>query len=237
MTCSSRPLALTRSLSLLAIGLVVILFGSIVFPAHAVSFTPGVHKGDSAYYSVRTDSPTYVVGGSVSKMNVLSVAGTNVSASFFSFYPDGGISPNQFSVDVFTGAIYNSSSNFFFVIAANLPGGSPIFDGWTVTLQGPNTITCGGVPRQAVGAQFFRNLQNVRLAWDQATGAMCGYTAADNRGTIFVSMINGTFWAPPAPPLDAFAVAAEISSAIGLPLLVIVLFVYFRRRRVRLKPS
>jgi hypothetical protein len=211
----------------------VILLGTLVLPGHALNYRPGVKAGDSAYYSV---SAGYTVGQPVSKMTVLGVTGTDVSASFFGFYPDGGL-PNGFSVDVFSGQTTNSTSNFFFVIAAGLKTGDPIFNNWNnITVAGQSGITCGGVPRPAVGAQFTRAGQIVRLAWDQATGAMCGYTSQDNRGVIFVNMMNGTFWAPVSTPIDTFAVAAEISSVIGLPLVVIVLFVYFRRRRARKGP-
>jgi len=212
--------------------LVVIMFGSLVLPGHALSYKPGVKAGDSAYYSV---SATYTVGQPVSRMSVLSVIGTNVSASFFGFYPDGGL-PNGFSIDVFSGQTTNSTSNFFFVIAAGLLTGDPIFNNWNITVAGQSNLTCGGVSRPAVGAQFTRTGQSIRLAWDQATGAMCGYTGQDNRGVLFVNMINSTFWTPVSAPIDTFAVAAEITSAIGLPLLVIVLFVYFRRRQARKGP-
>ena len=203
-------------------------------PGHALSYRPGVKKGDSAYYNV---SASYTVGQPVSKMNVLSVIGTNVSASFFGFYPDGGV-PTGFSIDVFTGQSYNFTSNFFFVIAAGLLPGDPIFNNWTnLTILGPTqTFPCGGVSRVQVGAQFTRWGQSVRLAWDQATGAMCGYTASDSSRFLNVIMINSTFWTLVSPPVDTFAVAAEITSVIGLPLLVIVLFVYFRRIRAR-KPK
>ena len=212
--------------------LVVTMFGSLVLPGHALSYKPGVKAGDSAYYSV---SATYTVGQPVSRMSVLSVIGTNVSASFFGFYPDGGL-PNGFSIDVFSGQTTNSTSNFFFVIAAGLLTGDPIFNNWNITVAGQSNLTCGGVSRPAVAAQFTRTGQSIRLAWDQATGAMCGYTGQDNRGVLFVNMINGTFWTPVSAPIDTFAVAAEITSAIGLPLLVIVLFVYFRRRQARKGP-
>ena len=220
----------TPRVMFLAAALVVMLSGTLVLPGHALSYRPGVKAGDSAYYSV---SATYTIGQPVSKMNVLSVTGTNVSASFFGFYPDGGLPSNGFSFDVFSGQSYNSTSNFFFVIAAGLLTGDPIFNNSNITIAGQSTITCGGVSRQAVGAQFTRAGQSARLAWDQVTGAMCGYTGSDNRGIVNVYMVNGTFWAPVSPPVDAFAVAAEISSAVGLPLVVIVLFVYFRRRRAR----
>lgn len=208
---------------------VATLIGTLVPPAHALSYRPGVKAGDIAYYSV---SATFTVGPPVTRMSVLSVTGTIVSASFFSFYPDGGV-PSGFSIDVFSGQSDNSTSNFFFVIASGLLKGDPIFNNWNITVAGQSTLSCGGVSRDAVGAEFTRAGQSIRLAWDQATGAMCGYTGSDNRGVLFVNMINSTFWTPISAPIDTYAVAAEISSAIGLPLLVIVLFVYFRRRRAR----
>ncbi|HEV2119773.1 MAG TPA: hypothetical protein VGS11_06695 [Candidatus Bathyarchaeia archaeon] len=223
-----------RSIPLIAALFVAILFGTLVLPSYASSYRPGVKVGDSAYYSVTT-IPAYPVGQSVTRMSVQSVTGTIVNASFFGFYPDGGV-PAGFSIDVFSGQSYNSTSNFFFVIASGLKSGDPIFNNWNITVAGQSDLSCGGVTRPAVGAQFTRAGQSVRLAWDQATGAMCGYTGQDNRGALYVNMINSTFWTPVQAPIDTFTVAAEISSVIGLPLVVIVLFVFFRRRRARKGP-
>ena len=167
-------------------------------------------------------------------MKVLSVSGTNVSASFVNFYPDGHISPS-FWIDVFSGQRYNLTSTFYFAISSGLQRGDHIFDGWSnATVTTEQNFTCGGVSRFTLGAEFFPAGRTVVIIWDQATGAMCYYRASGNQNgeTLVVNMINSTLWSKPTVA-DPFTVGAEISALVGLPLVAIILFVYFRRKRAR----
>jgi hypothetical protein len=164
-------------------------------------------------------------------MKVLSVSGTNVSASFSNFFPDGQVLPN-FWIDVFSGLGTNSSSNFFFATASGLRISDPIFNGWPITISGQQSLLCGGISRQVVSAQFFRNGESVAIIWDQNTGALCRYVVNNNRGgSLFLTLTNTTLWGPSAA-VDPYAIA-DIFAVAGLPLLGLVVFVYVRRKRHR----
>jgi len=208
----------------------VVLSASLVFPAMGVQYTPGLQAGESAFYSL-SGNYGYVLSEPVTQMKVLSVSGTNVSASFSNFFPDGHVSPS-FWIDVFSGLDTNSSSNFFFAAASGLRVSDPIFNGWPITISGQQSLLCGGVSRQAMSAQFFRNGESVTVIWDQSTGALCRYGANNNRGgSVFLTMTNSTLWGPSAA-VDPFVIA-DIFAVAGLPLLGLVVFVYVRRKRTR----
>jgi hypothetical protein len=170
-------------------------------------------------------------------MKVLSVTGTtNVTVSFVNFFPDGHISP-EFWIDVFTGARYNITSPFYFAVASGLKPGDPIFNGWTnVTMRGAQAFPCGGVSRSTVGTEYFPSYgADVRVIWDQSTGVLCSYSVTDLNGSgkaLQLNMVNSTIWNQPAA-VDPFTIGAEISVLFGLPLVVIILFVYYRRRRAK----
>ena len=185
----------------------------------------------SAFYSL-SGNYGYVLSEPVTQMKVLSVSGTNVSASFSNFFPDGQVSPN-FSIDVFSGWNGNSSSNFFFAAASGLQLSDPIFYGWSITINSQQSLQCGGVSRQVVSAQFSRNGQSIVVIWDQSTGALCRYNAGNNQGgrALFVSMAmtNTTLWSP-SSLVDPFVIA-DIFAVAGLPLVGLVVFVYVRRKR------
>jgi len=206
---------------------------SLVYPAVGVKYTPGLLVGDSAFYSL-AGNYGYIPTEPVTQMKVLSVIGTNVSASFVNFYPDGHISPDLW-IDVFSGQRYNLSSTFYFAISSGLKHGDQIFSGWSnATVTTEQNFQCGGLSRFTLGVQFFPPGKTVVVIWDQATGAMCYYRATDNQSgeTLYVTMINSTLWSKPTVA-DPLTVGAEISALVGLPLVAIILFVYFRRKRAR----
>ncbi len=211
----------------------VFLSASLVFPAFGVKYTPGLQAGVSAFYSL-SGNYGYVLSEPVTQMKVLSVSGTNVSASFSNFFPDGQVSPD-FWIDVFSGQSANSSSNFFFAAASGLRFSDPIFNGWSITISGEQSLLCGGVSRQVVSAQFSRNGQSVVVIWDQSTGALCRYGAGNNQGaralSVSMTMTNTTLWGPSAT-VDPFVIA-DIFAVAGLPLVALVVFIYVRRRRTR----
>jgi hypothetical protein len=216
----------------------IVLLASLVPPGFsAVRYYPGLKDGETAYYSL---SGTYGYSQPVTQMSVLRVSGTNVTVSFFNFYPDGRLQPNIW-IDVFSGQRYNFTSTFFFAIAAGLHLYDGIFNQWsnvTIVREGP-TSACGGGSRLGVGSQFlsFSTGQQISAIWDEATGALCSYGATDFQGgrSLNLNMVNSTIFASPANPgtVDPYTVAAEISAFLGLPLVAIILFVYFRRKRVR----
>jgi hypothetical protein len=213
----------------------VVLSASLVFPALGVRYTPGLLAGESAYYSI-IGNYGYIPTEPVTQMKVLSVTGTtNVTASFVNFFPDGHISPD-FWIDVFTGQRYNASSPFYFAVASGLKPGDPIFNNWSnVTILGAQAFTCGGVSRSTVGTEYHPPYGAiVRVIWDQSTGVLCSYSLNEfsSGKMIQLNMINSTIWNPPVA-VDPFTIGAEISILFGLPLVAIVMFVYFRRRRAK----
>jgi hypothetical protein len=235
LACRTLRPASVAAFAVLILG--VLLSTSLVFPAVGVKYYPGLQAGNSAFYSI-SGNYGYIPTVPVTQMKVLSVSGTNASVSFVNFFPDGHISPN-FWIDVFSGQRYNFTSLFFFVVASGLQKGDGIYNGWSnVTIVAADTSICGGVARATVGTQFlfFGTDQQVRLAWDQATGLLCGYSIIDQNGSgksLGLSMINSTIWSQPATAVDPFTVGAEISALLGLPLVAIILFVYFRRKRAK----
>ena len=218
----------------LALG--VVLSASLVFPALAVRYTPGLVAGESAYYSI-IGNYGYIPTIPVTQMKVLSVTGTtNVTASFVNFFPDGHVSPD-FWIDVFSGQRYNASSPFYFAVALGLKPGDPIFNGWSnVTISAAQAFMCGGVSRSSVGTHYTSQYGELVYAiWDQSTGVLCSYRSSDLTGsgkTLELDMINSTIWNQPAA-VDPFTIGAEISVLFGLPLVAIIFFVYFRRKRSR----
>lgn len=206
----------------------VFLSASLIFPAFGVKYTPGLQAGVSAFYSL-SGTYGYAPSEPVTQMKVLSVIGTNVSASFSNFFPDGQVSPD-FWIDVFSGQGGNSSSNFFFAAASGLRVSDPIFNGWPVTINGQQSSVCGGVSRQVVSASFIRNYQRVSAIWDQSTGALCSYGANNDRGgTLLLIMTNTTLWSP-STRIDPYVIA-DIFAVAGLPLVGLVVFIYVRRKR------
>jgi len=213
--------------AVLALG--VVLSVSLVFPAMGVKYTPGLQTGESAFYSL-SGNYGYVLTEPVTQMKVLSVSGTNVSASFSNFFPDGHVSPAIW-IDVFSGQGDNSSSNFFFAAASGLQVSDPIFNGWSIMISGQQSLLCGGVSRTVVSTQFFRNGQSVAALWDQSTGALCRYGANGNLGSILLTMTNTTLWGSNTA-VDPYVIA-DIVAVTGLPLVGLVVLVYVRRKRAR----
>jgi hypothetical protein len=215
-----------------ALALGVLLFASLVFSVVGVKYTSGLQAGESAFYSI-SGNYGYIPTVPVTQMRLLSVSGTNVSASFVNFFPDGHISSN-FWIDVFTGQRYNVTSAFYFALASGLNHGDPIFNGWSnITILATQSFQCGGVSRPTVGTQYSPDGAVVRAIWDQSTGVLCSYALTDVAGrTLQLNMINSTMWSQTAA-VDPITIGAEVSSLFGLPLVAIILFVYFRRRRAR----
>jgi hypothetical protein len=219
----------------LALAVSAIMLQSFAPPIHAVnSYHAGLVTGDSAYYEL---SGTYGFSPSnaETQMRVLGVTGTNITAGFSNFWPDGLVTSNVYWLDVFTGQVRNASSNLFFAVTPGLQLYDPIFNGAAITVTSQQSILCGGVSRQVVVAQFTKTSQNVAIAWDQSTGVMCRLNANDQFQfrTLSMGMKNTTIWGSASNPQDAFTIAANVSAALGLPLVALIIFVYLRRRRAR----
>lgn len=202
----------------------------------ASSYRAGLMTGDSAYYEL-SGNYGFSPNNPETQMRVLSVTGTNITAGFPNFWPDGLVTSNVYSIDVFTGQARNASSNLFFAVTPGLQLYDPIFNGASITITSQQSILCGGASRQVVIAQFTKTSQNVAIAWDQSTGAMCRLSANDQYQfrTLSMGMKNTTIWGSAPTPPDAFAIAANVTAALGLPLVALIVFVYLRRRRARPK--
>ena len=174
-------------------------------------------------------------------MSVLSVTVTNITASFSGFYPNGLVASTAYWIDVFSGQIRNASSNLFFAVTPGLLVADPVFNGQTIKITSQQTTQCGGATRQMVSVQFTRSYQNVAAGWDQGTGALCRLNLNDLNNqarNLSMTMKNTTLWGPDSGTPDPFGplvIAANVSAAVGLPLLALVIFVYIRKGRVRRK--
>ena len=227
----------STSVLIFALAFSGILLLSLSWPVTAVSsYRVGLKTGDSAYYEL---SGTYGFSSTQpeTQMSVLGVAGTNITAGFSGFWPDGLITSNVYWLDVFTGQVRNSSSNLFFSVTPGLLLYDPIFNGANITITSQQAILCGGATRQIVTASFTKTSQNVAIGWDQTTGAMCRLSANDRNQFRFLSMAmkNTTLWGSGSGPSDVFVIAGQVSAFLGLPLLALIVFVYFRRGRARNK--
>jgi hypothetical protein len=216
-----------------------------LFPAGVAvsSYHAGLKPGDKAFYDL---SGTYGFspGQPVSQMSVSAVAGTtNITASFSGFYPDGATSSTVHWIDVFSGQVgdqvRNDSSNLFFAASPGLLVGDPIFNNVGVQITSQQSTLCGGATRQIVSVQFTRVYQHVAVGWDQNTGALCTLSLSDlnNRArNLGMTMKNTTLWNPDSTtpdPFGPFVVAANLTAALGLPLVALIIFVYFRGTRAR----
>jgi hypothetical protein len=204
------------------------------------SYHAGLKTGDSAFYDL---SGTYGFSPvqPETQMKVLEIGGTtNITASFSGFYPDGP-SSNVYSIDVFSGRARNASSNIFFAVTPGLLIADPIFNTGTLKITSQQTTQCGGATRQMVSVQFTKYPQNVAVGWDQGTGALCRLTLSDQNNpakNLAMTMKNTTLWIPDSTtpdPFGPFVVAANLTAFLGLPLVALIIFVYFRGTRARKK--
>lgn len=222
-------------LSLTSIVLTSLLPAGVAAPVYRAGLKPG----DSAFYDL---SGTYGfnLAQPETQMNVLAVAGaTNITASFSGFYPDGPSSSNVYWMDVFSGQARNASSNIFFAVTPGLLVADPIFNSGPLKITSQQSTQCGGATRSMVSVQFTKYPQNVVVGWDQSTGALCRLTLSDQNNqakNLGMTMKNTTLWSPDTTtpdPFGPFVVAANLTAALGLPLVALIIFVYFRGTRAR----
>src|SRR6266700_4645373 len=219
----------------------IVLFVSILslfHPGLALTYTTNLTAGDQASYALAGTYGFYPSQPST-QLNILSVSGTNVTAGFTQFFPDGILTSNVYWVDIDSGTIRNASSTILFAVAPGLQFNDPIYNGWNIKIKEEQTISCGGAARQIEITEFYPYVNGqtytVRIGWDQNTGIMCRYISAnsDQSRVLSMGMSNTTLWSPTPPAPDPFAILADVSAAIGLPLIVLVVYVYYRKRRAR----
>jgi hypothetical protein len=168
------------------------------------------------------------------QMKVLSVTGTQVTVNF-SNYPSPGVYFGNMWIDIFSGNT-NSTSNVLFAVSSGLNTGDPVFDGNSTSIQSEQPFNCGVLSRPQVYTTFSRSSQSVHVSWDRSTGVMCEYEAYSSGTVVLGFKLDSTsLWNSSSSDTSGFAVASEISVALGLPLVVIVLFVYFRRKRSKVR--
>jgi len=214
---------------------VSLLLGS-VSPAFAVSYSTGFKQGDTVQYTAQHKTNSFG-----SQMKVLSVVGTNVTVNFQD-YPSIGVVLGNMWLDIFSGQTNSSVKSLFFAVGTGLNKGDPIFDGSSNYLTAQKSYACGsgGQTRPQVYTSFQTSGQSVQIAWDQSTGLMCNYQANYSNGTIALAffMVSNSVWGSLGtnPNIDPFVLGEELSGVLGLTLLVLVMFVYFRRKRSRARP-
>lgn len=198
----------------------------------AVSYTPSLKSGDVGMYSLFGNYAHGTING---QLKVLSVTGTNVTINFTD-YPPGGFANGGGGmwIDTDTGLTNNQSSGLYLAVAPGLKIGDPIFNGGAVKVQGITSQPCGSAYRQLIGTQYYLGVELINAAWDQNTGILCNYGSNDqHNGILGFTLDNTTLWSAAGPAQDVFVTAFEISTFLGAPLVVLILFVYVRRRRRR----
>lgn len=214
------------------------LLSALVFPAFAIgAYSTSLKTGDNASYTLYYKS--YVLG---SQMTILNVGGTKITANFQG-YPQFGITLGSMQLDIFSGQTNSSISSLFFAVGSGLSTGDPIFDNYPVSITAQRSYTCGagGQTRQQVYTRFPSSdqSQSVQISWDQSTGLMCNYQAnyvSNNTVALGLILAGTSVWGASGSNLDPFVYGQVLPSLFGLALVVLVVYVYFRRRRTRVKP-
>jgi hypothetical protein len=212
--------------------IVALLSAAFAPSATGVIYSSGLKRGDVAWYS-RFGSGAYVGGAPSLRIFVLNVTGTTVNANFTNYFSDGTVNSTIFWVDFLQG--YTNGRNLLFATGAGLKVGDQVYE--TNTWNGINILQaqdmrCGGVQRNADLATWNSGSQFVRTYWDQSTGLMCYFYLQDNGGVQQLAMSNTTLWSSSSPPpANPYLTAFEITSFLGAPLVVLITYVYVRKRR------
>lgn len=221
----------TNTPAYVSFAIVLVLSATLVQSTFAVSYIPGLKTGDIGNYSLFGNYAHGTVNG---QLKVLGVTGTNVTINFTD-YPPGGFANGggKMWIDIYSGQTNNQSSGIYFAVAPNLKMGDPVFNGASVTITAVQSQACGGAYRQLIKTAYVINPRNVINAnWDQNTGILCNFGLNDQQGGILgFTLDNTTLWSGASLPQDVFVTAFEISTFLGAPLVILIVFVYFRRRR------
>jgi hypothetical protein len=202
----------------------------------AVNYNTILKTDDIGMYSLFGNYAHGTVNG---QLKVLTVTGNSNVTINFTDYPAGGFANGggRMWIDVFSGLTNNQTSGLYFAVAPGLKVGDPIFYNSGIMVKGVTSQPCGNAYRQLIGTSYYASSgELVNIAWDQSTGIMCNYGANDQRGgTLGFTLDNTTLWSSVAPAQDVYVVAFEISTFLGAPLVLLIVFVYIRRRRRRFK--
>jgi len=204
--------------------LLLLLFAMLVYAGFAPSvqgnpiYTLGVKAGDGAWYGYSgIDVPLKL------HITVLNVTDTTITANFTNYYSDGNANSTVQYLNIFSGD--RNTDNILFAIGTGLKVGDPVYNNYA-TISSVQTQSCGGVSRSL---DYIAFSQGVQLYWDQNTGIMCKYN--DNTQSESLIMFNTTLWNSHPQPVDAFLVGFEVSTFLGAPLVVLIVFVFLRKRR------
>jgi hypothetical protein len=204
---------------------------SSVVPAFALSYSTGLIQGDTASYTLYHKTDTFG-----SQLKVLAVSGTKVTVNIQD-YPSFGVVLGNMWLDIFSGQTNSSVPSLFFAVGSGLNKGDPVFDGSSMSMSDQRSYACGagGQTRPQVYTAFQSSGESVQISWDQSTGIMCNYQANYSNGTIALgfALVSTSLWGSSGanPNTDPFVLGGELSGVLGLVLLVLVVFVYFRRKR------
>jgi hypothetical protein len=213
--------------------IVALVSAALVPSAMGVMYNSGLKHGDVAWYS-RSGTGAYVGAAPLLRLDVLNLTGTTVNANFTNYFSDGSVNSTIFWEDFLQG--YTNARNLLFVTGTGLKVGDQVYetDVWSgVNILQVQSMRCGGVQRNADLASWNAGLgQGVRVYWDQSTGLMCDFYLQDSGGVQHLTMSNTTLWSSSSPPAsNAFLAAFEITSFLGAPLVVLVTYVFIRKRR------
>src|SRR2546422_821820 len=171
---------------------------------------PGVHVGDSATYSFSSNSTNFNFGGTnntafnLIKVQVTTVAGTNVTFLESFYLLDGTTVTQSFSADVRTIA-----GSGFLLTAANLTAGEPLFLDSPVTINATIASIFVGAIRQASLLSFSSPFVGAVLTgeWDQNTGLLLELNETISGMRFDIRMVDTNIWTPTrdVPPIPAFA--------------------------------
>jgi hypothetical protein len=217
-----------RTTALVLMIFLVLVYGSVVPPVQGSPiYRPGVKAGDGAWYGYSgIDVPLKL------HLVVLSVAGTVVNANFTNYYSDGNANSSTVFLDIFSGDTNTSSApfatNVLFATGTGLRAGDSVYNKYVATIVSVQTQPCGGVSRSLDYIAFSGSVA-VQLYWDQNTGLMCKFN--DNMSSESLILFNSTLWDSHPQPTDAFLVGFEVSTFLGAPLVVLIVFVFLRKRR------
>jgi hypothetical protein len=202
----------------------VVLCALLIVPvASASPLTPdyakvGVKVGDVAIYRLISSSPQ-----NKSQLLVYGILGTVVTFNITYYNSDGSVfSRGQFTINIKTGA-----GAAYWLTAADLTTGDPVYSGWASGSIG-ETI-------QMMVAGALRTINHGSLGdiydvyWDRITGLVTGYYQS---GSGNYTLLSTTAWAPDTvPSLLNMTTIVLVEGLVIIILVVVLIGVASRRKR------
>ena len=195
-----------------------------------IAYSTQLQPMDTVLYKV---SGKYSENVSTTEMVVLTVQGTNLTASFKDRYYDGDERVDAFWIDLATGQ--RNSSNLIFAVGTGLNPGDQIPNGSnsTVLIDHEEMRDCGGASRLTGYARYQYDTrigtQILQGYWDKKSGAMCDFSLQDPGGALSLHMMSTNLWSPDTPWWSAL-LPWFLLSILAIPLLLIVVVRGGRRR-------